>query len=335
VQQSLCWRVRQERFQLVGYSTAQLLRFWKISVRNQIACKHSPVVAQLRKAGSDAQSKYGDHVKLDIELIQAPDPERGPASSRLLSGRSSTTLQQEFIDARRMCDGLKNIDLQEMSITARKISVLVNGKDGAFSVPIGITFPTAYPHSALPGFIIHPVKTGAIQVDIPVLKRIREKLIRCAEEAVQKHECCLSMILREASKLAEECIQVVQTASVPEQIEDADEEIDVDGDDSKDPFSQLLEADGTFKIPSAENTLRKAGLYHRATDNTAARQPCPRLCGASFSATGRLVCFTIKVKPIDRLLQLYILTSARRLSLVVAISGTRAPKPSHRQVRCT
>lgn len=193
-----------------------------------------------------------------------------------------------------MCDGLKNIELQEMNITERKIGVMVNGRDGNFSLPIDITFPTAYPHSALPGFTIHPVTTGAIQVDINVLKRIREKLVGRAEDAVKKHSCCLSLLLREASILAEECIQVVQTVLVQE-IQDGDEQMDVDDDDSSDAFSTLLEADGTLKDKTAEIALRKAGLYHKATDNRAARQPCPRLCGAAFSPTGKLVCFTIKV----------------------------------------
>jgi hypothetical protein len=193
------------------------------------------------------------------------------------------SLHDEII---RIHEQLPKIDFDDVNMDKRTIIVSMNGPWGEDGNPIyikvTISFPDQYPETKAPVFTLG--KTSLMSDEIH--DKLKREVQQIAAGFVSRKQGCLEAVL--CYLLGE--VDLESSTICFQDVGDIDDDLDGLADESS---SDDEDAD----IPAGASAMMSQELDSSATEDmlgTVSRNanvPLPRLCGARFSASGRLVCF--------------------------------------------
>ncbi|KAJ5051882.1 uncharacterized protein L3040_001645 [Drepanopeziza brunnea f. sp. 'multigermtubi'] len=190
------------------------------------------------------------------------------------------SLHDEII---RIHDQLPKITFEDVNMDNRTVVASMNGPWGhdgnAIYIKITIVFPAQYPESKAPSFTLG--KTSLMPND--TYAKLKREVHLIAASFVPRKEGCLDAVL--CYLLGE--VDLETSTTFFKDFGDLDDDMDALADESS---SEDDEGDDPPMIASQEIGQTVTGL-RPPTRYSNANVPLPRLCGARFSANGKLTCF--------------------------------------------
>jgi WD repeat-containing protein 59 len=193
------------------------------------------------------------------------------------------SLHDEII---RIHDQLPKITFDDVNMDKRTVAASMNGpwgEDGnAIYIKVTVVFPEQYPETKAPSFTLG--KTQLMPDEI--YDKLRREVQQIASGFVSRRQGCLEATL--CYLLGE--VDLESSTTFFKDVGDVDDDLDALADESSSD-----DEDGD--IPAGASAMMSQELDSSATGemlgpmNRNANVPLPRLCGARFSANGKLVCF--------------------------------------------
>lgn len=193
------------------------------------------------------------------------------------------SLHDEII---RIHEQLPKITFDDVNMDKRTVIVSMNGpwgKDGnPIHVKVTVSFPDQYPETKAPSFTLG--KTSLMSDE--VYDKLKRDVQQIAAGFVSRKQGCLEAAL--CYLLGE--VDLESSTIFFKDVDDIDDDLDGLADESS---SEDEDAD----IPPGASAMMSQELDSSATEDTLGavsrniNVPLPRLCGARFSATGKLACF--------------------------------------------
>ncbi|KAG0651709.1 putative RING finger and WD repeat-containing [Hyphodiscus hymeniophilus] len=266
--------------------------------------RNSTVIRAPAMKGKDKSLKLDDQNQKQIGWmsgIKFSKQENGSTQQKRPSSRRLSLLNPEFQEDGdwddpeslhdeiiRIHEQLPKITFDDVDMDKRTIIVSMNGPWGEDGIPIYIrvtvSFPDQYPEIKAPTFTLG--KTSLMSDDIH--HKLNKEVKQIAVGFVSRKQGCLEAAL--CYLLGE--VDLESSTIFFKDIDDMDDDDDLDGlaDESS---SDDEDAD----IPAGASAMMSQELDSSATEDMLgavsrnANVPLPRLCGARFSANGKLACF--------------------------------------------
>lgn len=264
------------------------------STRNQMAMRAPPM------RGKDKSGKNDDQNQKQIGWmsgIKFNRHENASTSQKRSSSRRLSLLNPEFDEEEdwdspeslhdeimRIHAQLPKIEFNEVNMDKRTIHASMNGPWGDDGHPINVNvtvvFPEQYPESKAPTFTLG--KTALMSDEI--YSKLKREVHQIAAGFVARKQGCLEATL--CYLLGEVDLETSTLFKDVDDLDDMDALADESSSDDEDE-----------DIPAGASAMMSQELDSSATGdmltpmNRNANVPLPRLCGARFSANGKLTCF--------------------------------------------
>lgn len=190
------------------------------------------------------------------------------------------TLHDEII---RIHDQLPKITFEDVNMDKRTVVASMNGPWGddgnAIYIKVTIIFPEQYPESKAPSFTLG--KTSLMPDD--VYAKVKREVHQIAAGFISRKQGCLDAAL--CYLLGE--VDLETSTTFFKDVGDLDDDMDALADES----SSDDDDDDIPAVVASQEIGPSATGSSNVPRNTNANVPLPRLCGARFSANGKLVCF--------------------------------------------